>query len=362
MPQQPSLISSKPQTVSPASPSLGPLDALLGIPGLSDIFVNSAQDIWYEAGGQLVKAPLSFENQQAVTDLAQRLIISAGGRLDSAHPAADVQGEGGYRVHAVLPPISGNSTLLSIRFQPRQAYSLDDLQARGMLAPETANLLLYLLARRQNFLISGGTGSGKTTLLSALLAHCPGDERLVFVEDTPELKPAHPHCLFLRARAANSEGQGQVDLSELIRQALRMRPSRLILGECRGPEVMDMLTAMNTGHAGSGSTLHANSARAVPARLYAMASLAGVAPQALALQAATALGYIIHLERVDGQRQVAEVAQLVGDGGGGLEVLSLCRQQAGRRGRGLVWQAGSEDFRAGFEGWKEETRARENAG
>ena len=211
-----------------------------------------------------------------------------------------------------------------------------------MMGRELEQVLRQLVRSRANLLVSGGTGTGKTTLLGALLQEADAGERLLLVEDTSELRLEHPHTVSLQARPANAEGQGEVGLAELIRQALRMRPSRLVVGECRGAEVMDMLTAMNTGHSGSGTTVHANSAGSVPARLYAMGALAGVSSQAVALQAATALDYIVHLEREGKRRIVRGAYRLVG--GQDLTVEPVCTVEPRRRGTYLRWHPGSEEL------------------
>lgn len=328
--------------IEPAETDLGPLTPLLAQPDLTDIFVNGPRDVWYEAAGSLRRAAITFPNDEAVRALATRLILSAGGRLDDAYPAADVQTAQGIRTHALLPPLSRSGTLLSLRLQPAQRPSLRQLQERGMLGRDLELVLRYLVRSRANLLVSGGTGTGKTTLLGALLQEADAGERLLLVEDTSELHLDHPHAVSLQARAANAEGQGEVGLAELIRQALRMRPNRLVVGECRGGEVMDMLTAMNTGHAGSGTTVHANSAQAVPARLYAMGALAGVSSQAVALQAATALDYIVHLEREKGQRLVRGVYRLTG--APELAVEPICTVEPRRRGTYLRWHPGSEEL------------------
>lgn len=328
--------------VEPAETDLGPLTPLVSREGLTDIFVNGPQDVWYEAAGTLHRAAITFPDDEAVRALATRLILSAGGRLDDAYPAADVQTQQGIRIHALLPPLSRSGTLLSLRLQPAERPSLRQLQERGMMGRELEQVLRQLVRSRANLLVSGGTGTGKTTLLGALLQEADAGERLLLVEDTSELRLEHPHTVSLQARPANAEGQGEVGLAELIRQALRMRPSRLVVGECRGAEVMDMLTAMNTGHSGSGTTVHANSAGSVPARLYAMGALAGVSSQAVALQAATALDYIVHLEREGKRRIVRGAYRLVG--GQDLTVEPVCTVEPRRRGTYLRWHPGSEEL------------------
>ncbi|MFW0169774.1 TadA family conjugal transfer-associated ATPase [Rothia sp. P4278] len=324
---------------------LGPLEELLNIDELTDIFVNGPHRVWYEAAGSLHRSNITFEHDKDVRALATRLILAAGGRLDDAYPAADVQTAQGARVHAILPPLSQSGTLLSIRLQGERRYELRQLREKGMMGKDLEQLLRYLVKSRANLVVSGGTGSGKTTLLRALLQEAPDHERLVLVEDTAELHLEHPHTVSLQARVANAEGRGAVGLDELIRQALRMRPSRLVVGECRGAEVMDMLTAMNTGHSGSGSTLHANSADAVPARLYAMGALAGVSQEAVALQAQTALDYLIHLERDEGQRFVRGVYRLRGSAGA-LLVEPVCTVEARRRGSFLLWHPEASGLKA----------------
>ncbi|GGH61185.1 TadA family conjugal transfer-associated ATPase [Rothia aerolata] len=322
---------------------LGVLEPLLAIEGITDIFVNSPTDVWIEAAGQLRRTEVSFADDAAVRALAVRLITAAGARLDDAVPSADVQTESGYRVHAVLPPISRGSPLLSIRIQPSQRPGLGELRNRGMFGEEVAAVLRFLARQKKNFLISGGTGTGKTTLLNALLSSCPENERIVTIEDSAELAPAHPHVVSLQTRAANTEGRGETDLAELVRQALRMRPSRLVLGECRGAEIADMLTAMNTGHSGTGGTLHANSAAAVPARLYALGALAGMSAEALALQASTALEFVIHIERRASQRFIAEIGRLVLRRGE-LAVEPLCSWQKCRRRSVLEWSPAGQEL------------------
>lgn len=323
---------------------LGPLEPLLSTPNITDIFVvppdpgtgTTAPGIWYEADGTLHRSDITLDGEEQVRALATRLILAAGGRLDDAYPCADAQTPGGLRVHAVLPPLSRGGTTLSIRVQSTSRPTLTDLAARGMMGQEVTALLKHIVDSRANFLISGGTGTGKTTLLGALLDEADSTDRLLLVEDTAELRPRHLHTVSLQARTPNAEGRGGVSLTDLIRAALRMRPTRLVVGECRGAEIADMLTAMNTGHSGTGGTLHANSAGAVPARLYALGALAGLSERALTLQAATALDYVVHIEREGTRRLVREVARLR-ERAGRLEVEPLCRVERGRRGDCLTW-------------------------
>ncbi|AIY02662.1 Flp pilus assembly protein, ATPase CpaF [Arthrobacter sp. PAMC 25486] len=287
---------------------LGPLQGLVKDPAVTDIFVNAPNSVWLDRGAGPERVAVTFLNEAELRALAVRLVASGGRRLDESSPCVDVKIHGGYRVHAVLPPISAAGTLLSIRIKRKTSLTLADMVDQGSVDPRLANVLRAVIARRLNFLISGATGAGKTTLLSTLLALCPAQERLVLIEDAAELEPAHPHVLTLEARHENAEGAGTVDLAELVRQALRMNPGRLIVGECRGSEVRELLMAMNTGHSGGGGTIHANSARDLPARLAALGALAMMSPEAVFLQGASALDAVIHVARVNGQRVVAEIA------------------------------------------------------
>jgi pilus assembly protein CpaF len=300
----------------------GPLDALLADPGTSDVLVNGPDEVWVDRGDGLSRAPVAFADEAAVRRLAQRLAASAGRRLDTAAPTVDARLPGGIRLHAVLPPISPHGTVISLRIVARRTYSLSELEDLGSLVPEMTAALRDLVAARLAFLITGGTGTGKTTLLSGLLSCVAPTERIVLVEDSGELAPDHPHVVRLEARLPNAEGAGGVNLRDLVRQALRMRPDRLVVGEVRGPEVVDLLAALNTGHEGGCGTVHANTAEATPARLEALAASAGLGRDALHSQLAAAVQAVVHLVRGrDGLRRVAVIAALWRDDAGTVRVL-----------------------------------------
>ena len=288
---------------------LGPLEPLLPTADLSDVYVNGHQRVFVETHGGIERLESPFRTEADVRALAVRLVTAAGRRLDEANPCVDVQTANGMRVHAVIPPVSTGGTLLSIRFRAPQRLSLAELVTRGSIHPFMADVVCSAMNAGANIMISGATGSGKTTVLSALLSQCHPSERLVLIEDAAELDPDHPHVVGMQARHDNVEGSGAVDLTELVRQALRMRPDRLVVGECRGAEVRELLTALNTGHAGAG-TVHANSAHAVPARLAALGSLAGMSREAVDLQAASALDLVAHVSRGPNGRRLETLCTL----------------------------------------------------
>jgi pilus assembly protein CpaF len=236
----------------------GPLAGLLADPDVTDVLVNGADEVWVDRGAGLIRAPITFSSDDEVRRLAVRLAAAAGRRLDTGAPFVDARLPGGVRLHAVLPPIAVSGACLSLRVHRQRPLTLDALLAAGSLHPDFAEVLRALIAARLSFVVTGGAGSGKTTLLGALLAHADPRDRLVTVEDAAELQIDHPHVVRLEARPPNVEGAGEVTVRDLVRQALRMRPDRLIVGEARGPELLDMLLAANTGHDGSVTTLHAN--------------------------------------------------------------------------------------------------------
>jgi pilus assembly protein CpaF len=295
----------------------GPLEPLLRRPGVTDVLVNGPREVYVDDGDGLRLSPISFNDDAAVRRLAQRLAAVAGRRLDDSSPFVDVRLRDGTRFHAILAPMASPGTCLSLRVPTRRALTLEELIASRMVGAETAQLLLDLVAAKIAFVVSGGTGTGKTTLLAALLSHVAPGQRIVIVEDAAELRPDHPHVVSLEARPANVEGAGEVTLRQLVRQALRMRPDRLVVGEVRGAEVVDMLAALNTGHEGGCGTIHANSAEDVPARFEALGVAAGLDRMAVHAQLAAALQVIVHLHRgSDGVRRVREVSVLHREAGG----------------------------------------------
>ena len=286
----------------------GVLDPLLHLSGVTDVLVNGPDRVYVDRGAGLEPAGVSFAGEDEVRRLAVRLAASVGRRLDDGSPFVDARLPNGVRVHAVLPCVADAGTCLSLRVPNRQRMSLDDWVASGSLTTEGSDLLAGVVERRLAFLISGGTGSGKTTLLGGLLGLVPDDERIVIAEDSRELQPDHPHCIRMEARPANAEGAGAVTLTQLVRQALRMRPDRLVVGEVRGAEIADLLSALNTGHEGGCGTVHANSAADVPARLEALAALGGLGRDALHAQLGAALTVLVHVRRLpDGRRWVDEL-------------------------------------------------------
>jgi pilus assembly protein CpaF len=297
----------------------GPLDGLLLQPDVTDVLVNGPDEVWIDRGGGLERADgVRFPDAQAVRRLAHRLATAAGRRLDDAMPWVDARLPDGTRLHAVIPPIAGSCTHISLRTSRSRPFTMDELVARRTLPPAGADLLALIVEARLALLVSGGTGSGKTTLLCALLGLVDPGARIVLAEDSAELRPAHPHVVRLQSRPPNQEGLGELTLRDLVRQALRMRPDRVVVGEVRGAEVVDLLAALNTGHEGGCGTVHANAATDVPARLEALGALAGLDRFLLHSQLRAALDVIIHLVRdpQSGARRVAELHTVVDRGNG----------------------------------------------
>lgn len=293
--------------------AFGPLAALVADPEVTDLFVNGGHGTWVDRGrGARPEAGVHL-SEPDVRSLAVRLVALGGRHVDEAAPCVDVRLGRGVRVHVVLPPISTRGTLLSVRLPRTRPLSLGDLADRGFFTEVGAaghDLVRRLVAERANLLVTGAGGAGKTTLLAALLGEAAEQDRIVTVEDVAELVVRRPHVVSLEARQANLEGAGGVDLTRLVREALRMRPDRLVVGECRGPEVRDLLAALNTGHDGGAGTLHANGLVDVPARLEAVGAVAGLGPAALARQAVSAVDAVLHVERTPAGRRLAHVGRL----------------------------------------------------
>ncbi|MDN4161429.1 TadA family conjugal transfer-associated ATPase [Nocardioides abyssi] len=287
----------------------GPLEPLLRLPDVTDVLVNGPDAVYVDRGDGLERTDVRFADDAAVRRLAQRLAALGGRRLDDAVPHVDLRLADGSRLHAVLAPVARPGTTISLRVPRGRTFTLAELVAAGTLTDETARLVRAVVDARLAFLVTGGTGTGKTTLLAALLALVEPRERLVVVEDSSELRPDHPHVVGLEARPANVEGAGAVDLRTLVRQALRMRPDRIVVGEVRGAEVVDLLAALNTGHDGGCGTLHANSAVDVAARVEALALAGGLDRAAAHSQLSSAVDVVLHLVRPrGGRRRLAEVA------------------------------------------------------
>ncbi len=280
----------------------GPLEGLLELPDVTDVLVNAPAEIWLDRGRGMERADVAFASEAEVRSLACRLATAAGRRLDDASPFVDAHLPDGTRLHAVLPPLAEHTTL-SLRVLARRRLDFAALLAAGTVSREIAPLLRAVVAARLAFLISGGTGTGKTTVLAALLGLVPADQRVVVIEDAAELSIDHPHVVRLLARTANVEGAGVVTLRDLVRLSLRMRPDRVVVGEFRGAEIVELLAALNTGHSGGGATVHANGIDELPARLEALGSLGGLDRAAVAGQAAAALDVVLHLERMAGGRR-----------------------------------------------------------
>ncbi|MEU8409322.1 TadA family conjugal transfer-associated ATPase [Micromonospora sp. NPDC048842] len=291
----------------------GPLAPLLADPEVTDVLVNGAR-VWVDRGSGLHQVAVPLGSVEDVRRLAQRLIASAGRRLDDGSPYADARLPDGTRLHAVLPPVATEGPYLSLRTFRHRPFTLDELVRQGTVPRPLAPLLAAVVAARLAYLVTGGTGSGKTTLLNTLLGMVSATERIVLVEDAAELRPGHPHVVGLQARTANVEGTGVVSLADLVRQALRMRPDRLVVGECRGGEVVDLLAALNTGHDGGAGTLHANTASDVPARLEALGMLGGLPRAALHAQVAAALQVLFQVRRGDRGRVLESVCLLLPEG------------------------------------------------
>jgi pilus assembly protein CpaF len=292
----------------------GPLEPLLRDDSVTEVMVNGADRIYIERNGKIQQAGVTFVDDAHLLRIIDKIVSQVGRRIDEASPMVDARLPDGSRVNAIIPPLSLRGPTLTIRKFSRDPYTMDDLINFGTLTPKAAHFLAACVQGKLNMLISGGTGTGKTTTLNALSAYVPGDERIVTIEDAAELQLQQEHVITLEARPANIEGQGEVKIRELVRNALRMRPDRIIVGEVRGPETLDMLQAMNTGHEGSLTTIHANAPRDALARLETLVLTAGVdlPLRAIREQVASAFDILVQISRlVDGSRRISHVTEVL---------------------------------------------------
>jgi pilus assembly protein CpaF len=294
---------------------LGPLETLMKDPEISDILVNSSSQIYVERYGKLEKTDVRFRDDSHLMQIIERIVTRVGRRVDESSPMVDARLADGSRVNAIIPPLALDGPVLSIRRFGVERLTVNDLIQFNSIPPQIAEVAAACVKSRLNMLVSGGTGAGKTTLLNCLSNFIPDNERIVTIEDSAELKLQQDHIVRLETRPANIEGQGAVTARDLVRNALRMRPDRIVIGEVRGGEALDMMQAMNTGHDGSISTVHANSARDALSRLETMMLMAGInlPERALREQVASALDVIVQLTRLsDGSRKVVEFAEVTG--------------------------------------------------
>jgi pilus assembly protein CpaF len=319
---------------------LGPLEALLDDDSITEIMVNRHDEIYIERRGRLERHPGSFTSERAVLGVIERIVTPIGRRIDESSPMVDARLKDGSRVNAIIPPLAIKGPALSIRKFGRKVLTAADLLAFGAMSPQMATFMRICVEQRKNILISGGTGSGKTTLLNVLSNFIPDGERIITIEDAAELRLGHSHLINLEARPANAEGRGQITIRDLVRNALRMRPDRIVVGECRGGEALDMLQAMNTGHDGSLTTLHANSPRDALARLETLVLMAGMDLPLTAIreQIAAAIDLVIQQARLpDGRRVITAIVEVAGTESGRIQIQELFRhEQRGRDAEGRV--------------------------
>lgn len=293
------------------------LAALLQDPQVTDVLINGPQQVWVDSGRGLCKTKLNFGSPANLRSLAVRLAGAAGKRLDDAAPIADGTLPGGIRLHAVLPPLASPYPVISLRCPRAKGLNFTQLVESGTVSTALAPVVTALISRRASCFISGSTGSGKTTLLSALLELVPPNQRIVCIEEVSELFPSHPHLVHLQERSANVQGVGAVPMSTLVRAAMRMRPDRIVLGECRGSEVHEVLSAMNTGHEGTWATVHANAVTEVPARLVALGALALMPESTVGAQVIAGVDAFLQIrrltERGSTRRYISEVGVPIWD-------------------------------------------------
>ena len=308
--------------------ALGPLEELLADDSVSEIMVNRYDEIYVERSGQLQRHPMTFTGDRAVMGVIERIVAPLGRRIDESSPMVDARLKDGSRVNAIIPPLALKGPCLTIRKFAKHKLSADDLVRFNAISPQMASFLETCVVARKNMVVSGGTGSGKTTLLNILSNFIPGGERVVTVEDAAELKLSHAHLISLESRPANVEGKGAVLIRDLVKNTLRMRPDRIVVGECRGAEALDMLQAMNTGHEGSLTTLHANTPRDGLARLETMVLMAGMDLPLTAIreQIASAVHIVVQQTRFAcGSRKVTSITEISGMESGKIQMQELFR-------------------------------------
>lgn len=294
---------------------LGPLEILLADPSISDILINSASNIYVERRGKLERSSVVFDSNDHLLKIIQKIVSRIGRRIDESSPMVDARLPDGSRVNAIIPPLALDGPSMSIRRFSEVPFTMADLIKHNSLSEQMAMVLSALVKAKTNILIAGGTGSGKTTLLNILSGYIPDNERIITIEDAAELRLQQPHVVRLETRQANVEGLGEITQRILVKNSLRMRPDRIVIGEIRGIEVLDMLQAMNTGHEGSLTTVHANSAREAVVRLENMVGMAGVAvvQKSLRQQIASAISVVVHVSRLsDGKRKLTSISEIVG--------------------------------------------------
>ncbi|MEQ8494743.1 MAG: CpaF family protein, partial [Gammaproteobacteria bacterium] len=305
---------------------LGPLEDLIDDETVTEIMVNRYDDIYVERSGKLTRSEVTFSSDDAVMSAIERIVSPLGRRIDESSPMVDARLRDGSRVNAIIPPLALRGPCLTIRKFAKQKLTADDLVKFGAISPAMVAFLKVAVEQRRNIVISGGTGSGKTTLLNVLSNFIPPDERIVTVEDAAELKLVQPHLVSLEARPANLEGKGQVTIRDLVKNCLRMRPDRIVVGECRGGEALDMLQAMNTGHDGSLTTAHANTPRDLISRLEVMVMMSGMdlPVQAIREQVASAVDIVVQQTRFsDGSRKIVNITEITGVEGGTVQMQDI---------------------------------------
>ena len=298
------------ESVIAQTTGFGPIEKLISTPGVTDVLVNRFDEVWFDQGDGLVKAQCCWKSETELREFAARLVASVNRRLDDVSPFVDAQLATGIRFHAVIPPISTNGTALSFRLPAVKDLNLVELIENHTIDSGIADLLKQIIARHISFAISGSTGSGKTTILGALLSEVDKSERIVIIEDSSELKVNHPHVVNLQTRNANTEGIGSIELKQLVRQALRMRPDRIVIGEIRGSEVLDLLIALNTGHQGGCVTVHANNTQSVIARIEALGLLAKIPKIAIHALLKEAIQVFLHVTKTESGRRLSEISVL----------------------------------------------------